>query len=791
MAKVGKDIPSKGNSGSANKSPQGEGVYKTRNCLSSERYQAFIENIQEGVYEVDLRGDFIYFNNSLCKIFGYPAEEIQFQNFSNFMDGDESDRAFKNFSEIYQTGRGFSDLVWKIRTKKGDVRFIELSAGLIVSEQGEKLGFRGVIRDITERFKAQEALRESVRRLRTLFDFVPYPMVIFTTDGRVSYLNSAFTEVFGWTLSELEGKRIPYVPPELEEETGENINRLFKDRLIRRHETQRLTKDGKLLDVVLRAAQYLDKEGKPWGELVILRDITQEKRNARNTEALLRISLALPEYPELEDLLHYIGREIQGLLGVEGALVILLDQEKNELFFKAAAYHDSATEEKIRAKEIRYPATKGVSGKVLRTGKPIIVPDTSKDPDFYSVVDTMAGFKTRNMLDVPLKSKDRVIGVLCAMNKKRGVFDQTDIELLNMIGSTVALSIENARVSEELKSAYEEVTSLNRAKDRVINHLSHELKTPLSVLGASINTLSKILSPVPAKDWQPTVQRAKRNLDRLLEVQYEVQDIMLERSYQTHSLLSWLLDECADELEALLSEEVGEGDVVETVRKKIDEIFGPQEMEQEDLHLDKFVSETLEEISPEFSHRDIELVTNLEPVSAIRMPIDPLKKVLVGLIKNAVEYTPDEGKIEISVQDKGEGVELTVKDYGVGITEENSKRIFEGFFSAQETMDYSSKRPFDFNAGGKGADLLRIKIFSERYNFRINMDSSRCVYIPSDSDLCPGRISNCSHVKRREGCLASGGTWFVIFFPKVPHADVAPGVNHFVSSEGKHDEPGD
>jgi hypothetical protein len=147
------------------------------------------------------------------------------------------------------------------------------------------------------------------------------------------------------------------------------------------------------------------------------------------------------------------------------------------------------------------------------------------------------------------------------------------------------------------------------------------------------------------------------------------------------------------------------------------------------------------------------------------MPLDPLEKVVQGLIKNAIENTPDEGKIEVRVQKGGEGTELVVRDYGVGIREENQGAIFEGFFSTQETMDYSSKSPFDFNAGGKGADLLRIKIFSERYHFGIEMASSRCRFIPKGSDICPGRIAKCTFCEKPEDCHASGGSVFTLFFP--------------------------
>jgi len=117
---------------------------------------------------------------------------------------------------------------------------------------------------------------------------------------------------------------------------------------------------------------------------------------------------------------------------------------------------------------------------------------------------------------------------------------------------------------------------------------------------------------------------------------------------------------------------------------------------------------------------------------------------------------------------KGEGTVLEVSDFGVGITEENQIRIFEGFFSTQDTMNYSSKRPFDFNAGGKGADLLRMKIFAERYHFKIDLKSTRCAFIPKDSDTCPGKISACPHCKEVRGCHQSAATTFSLYFPPAP-----------------------
>ena len=739
-----------------------ESMLSARERISGERYQAFVDNIQEGVYELDIHGNFVYFNNSLCKIIGYPRDEIQFQNFAEFMDEEDARKGTRTFKRIYKSGQGVSDLILRINIKGGSQRIVELSANLITNRAGGKIGFRGIARDITDKFRTLEALRTSERRFRTLLDFVPYPVAVFTMDGNVSFLNPIFTESFGWTLKELEGAPIPYIHSGLDQETGQSKKMLIKQGTIPRLETQLLTKDGRVVDVILSAAVFSENENEQSGQVVVLRDITQEKRTAQINETLRRIGMALPKYPDLEDLLDYINWEVKTLLGVEGSLVFLLDEEKSEFYCKSAAHEDSAAEKRV--KEIRFPADKGVAGEVLRTGKPIIVPDTSKDPNFYSAVDKQAGFKTPNMLDVPLRSRDRIIGVLCAIHRKSGTFDRTDVELLSMIAGTVELSVENARFSNELKEAYEEVKSLNRAKDKVINRLSHELKTPLAVLSASLDILANRLSSLPEEEWQPAIERAKRNLERVLEIQYQVEDIMRARHYDTHYILSRLVDECVDELEALVSVEIGEGGGVERIRKRIDEIFGSKDSQPEVITLDQFITRTIEELRPSFSHRNIDMLTHFEPTPVISMPLDPLNKVVIGLVKNAIENTPDQGKIKIAIHRRGNGVELSVRDYGVGITADNQRHIFEGFIATQETMDYSSKRPFDFNAGGKGADLLRMKIFSERYNFKIDMTSSRCRYIPHDKEVCPGKISHCDFCGNEEDCYSSGGTTFTVFF---------------------------
>ena len=744
--------------------------------VQKDRYRVFIEDVADGFYEVDLQGNFTFFNDALCRIFGFACSEIQDRNFRDFMDEENSKIAFDAFNGIYRTGKGVTDIHWEITRKDGEARHLESSANLIFDENGNKVGFRGITRDVTDRFLAQQALKESEqcaldlsqasrraeKRFRALLEFLPDPVFAFNLDSTVSYLNPAFEDVFGWTLQELQGKIVPFVPDTHKEQTRLGIEQLIQEKAIHGFETKRLTKDGRLLDIIIDGAIFYDQDNQPAGQVITLRDITSEKRNARINQALFRIAQALHRHRGLDERLEIITKEVQDLLGVEGAMVILLDEENKEFFFREAAFDDSETGRKF--KEIRYSVDTGIAGQVYRTGKPQIVEDVYNNPYFLKSIDQQARYHTRSMLDVPVETQGRMIGVLCAVNKKEGKFDPADVELLGAIANLVALPIENASIYEELQRSYEDVQSLNRAKDSVIHHLSHELKTPVSILAATLSILNKRFADRKDDNQQMILERAQRNLDRILQMQYEIEDILREKDYTIYHLLSVLLDACVDELEVLISEEFGEKDIIERIREKIDKIFGPKKVSSEEIQLGQFVAQKIDTLRPKFAHRKCRVDTRIDYEPAVWLPRDVLDKIVEGLVRNAVENTPDDGDILVTVQHGEFGPEFEVKDTGVGISAENQRLLFENFFTTHETMQYSTRQPYDFKAGGRGFDLLRMKIFSEKYDFKLKMSSKQCRFDEPNGDPCPGRIEDCESTQTIEDCKQSGGTTVTVQF---------------------------
>jgi signal transduction histidine kinase len=149
-----------------------------------------------------------------------------------------------------------------------------------------------------------------------------------------------------------------------------------------------------------------------------------------------------------------------------------------------------------------------------------------------------------------------------------------------------------------------------------------------------------------------------------------------------------------------------------------------------------------------------------------------LRDVIDGLVRNGIENTPDGGRVTISLEERGEQVLVHVTDSGVGISSENQQYIFDGLFHAEDTELYASRLPYEFGAGGKGLDLLRMKVYGERFGFSLSMKSTRCCHLPGDKDACPGDISNCSACRTPADCDESGGTTFTLTFMKGHDRDI-------------------
>lgn len=137
------------------------------------------------------------------------------------------------------------------------------------------------------------------------------------------------------------------------------------------------------------------------------------------------------------------------LMNAEVGSLLLVDDEKRDLYFEVAL-----GDKGDKVKEIRLKIGEGIAGWVAEHGESLLIKDVSKDPRFYRSADQKTEFITRDMVCVPVKVKDKIIGVLQAINNKEGIFAEEDMKLFQLFSNQVAIALDNARLYEEIRETF-------------------------------------------------------------------------------------------------------------------------------------------------------------------------------------------------------------------------------------------------------------------------------------------------------------------------------------------------
>jgi PAS domain S-box-containing protein len=316
------------------------------------------------------------------------------------------------------------------------------------------------------------------------------------------------------------------------------------------------------------------------------------------------------------------------------------------------------------------------------------------------------------------------------------------------------------------KQIEEQERSLRRAKDKALHQLSHELQTPLSIaLGITRIFKKKIELNALHSGEGGGLSILENHLHRLLEIQRKCNHII--QYSQTPNGIP--VDQEPNQLwkrperdrETIFHHTAP----LNSWNKMTERSLLTEHTDVKTVNLFPLVQHVLARAKDSAQYRNIIFHTEGEENLCLLTDSWAIEEIVEGLLKNAVENTPDEGKVRITLGTDGNLGFLKVKDFGIGITEENLKYIFDGFFATREVESYVSKKAYDFYAGGKGLDLFKMKVYGQHFGFDISAKSRRCIYLPTDHDLCPGRISLCPHCKETLDCYSSGGSTFCVSFP--------------------------
>jgi len=169
---------------------------------SEERYRTILENIQDGYFECDLSGKITFCNDAFCRIHGYSREACHSMDYRDYLTPENARRTYQAFHQVYLTGVPLPSFEIEVITPEGAVHYLDESVSLIRDAEGKAIGFRGIVRDMTERRLAEKATRKSAERFRTMANQAPAMIWITGQDGRCTFVNQQWIEFTGRTLEE-------------------------------------------------------------------------------------------------------------------------------------------------------------------------------------------------------------------------------------------------------------------------------------------------------------------------------------------------------------------------------------------------------------------------------------------------------------------------------------------------------------------------------------------------------------------------------------------------------------
>ena len=245
---------------------------------SQERLKGIFESIPSPIVVYNTEGHPLYLNSAFTKLFSWSLEELKGQPIP-FVPDDQKELSSRKIGEVYKTGKVVRYETKRL-TKQGDVLDVILSGAFVKGPDGDPAEMVAILTNITDLKQAEEALRGSEEKYRTVLESNPDPVVVYDIEGRVIYLNPAFRRVFGWSLEEQKGKKLEnFVPEENWPETKMMINKVtVLGESFSGLETRRNTKDGNVLDIGISGSCYRDREGNVAASVINLRDITEQKK---------------------------------------------------------------------------------------------------------------------------------------------------------------------------------------------------------------------------------------------------------------------------------------------------------------------------------------------------------------------------------------------------------------------------------------------------------------------------------------------------------------------------------
>jgi signal transduction histidine kinase len=350
---------------------------------------------------------------------------------------------------------------------------------------------------------------------------------------------------------------------------------------------------------------------------------------------LVELSVTVNSTLEPDQLLRSILTAATELLECENASILLFNPTRGDLSFMSATDAQAA-----QMAEIPVPLEGSLAGWIFRKGEPLIINDVANDPRHFGGVAKKTAFQPRSLVGVPMRRRGTTTGVLEALNKRQGGFDDTDTRVLAVVASQAAIAIHNAQLLKDLQRAHAEVSRVDKVKSHFMAMASHELRTPLAI----IMNYAEFLR-------QDTTGTLSANAAKVLEAALRQRAII--ESMTNMNLLQ----------------------------------LGALDLTLKPLSLPQLVADICEEARPEAEakRQRLEIVGRSEPLKvngdAVRLPL-----VFKNVLHNAIRFTPTGGTIEVRIRATPAEAQVDVRDSGAGIPGGELDNIFKDYYQVEDHM---------------------------------------------------------------------------------------------------------
>ena len=664
---------------------------------SEEKHRKLIETTSEGFWLISSEKKTIDVNQSLCDMIGYSRNEMIGKTPFDFVD--EVNR--KIFVEQILLSKSTKHSTYEISLKKknGTIFPTLFNATSIIDKNGEPAGSFSFINDITKRKKAGEQIKIQRAYFENLFEFAPDAIAVIDISDYVLQINNEFTNLFGYTKDEAQGKQINdlVLPEKLKLNGQKATKRAAKGETIY-FETIRKTKDGKKIDVLI-IGKPIFYQRELLAVYAIYRDISKRKTSEKIQKAIYNISHTANTTINLQKLIKKIRNFLGTVLDTTNFYIALFDEEKDllTLLFMADEMDEDTS----------FPAEQTITGYVIKTGKPLLA--TKKDIEDLVKAGkiTISGTLAEIWLGVPLKIEEKTIGVIAVQSyTDKNLYSKKDLELFEFVSREIAVAIERQRAIENLRNTNSELRSLkttleNRIRDSVkelrqkdliliqqsrqaamgemIGNIAHQWRQPLTAVGAIIQS------------YEDAYEDGVLDLDYIEKHTDLIMDILTQMS------------------------------------RTIDDFryfFRPNKMKFK-FDIKNIVMKTIKFMESSFKFNNINVILDLAEDCELEGFPNEYSQVILVILTNSkdafLEREIKDKKIEISLRKYRNKTVLRITDNAGGIKKEILQKVFDPYFTTKEVGKgtgvglFMSKTIVEKNMNGK----LTCKNIAEGAEFKV------------------------------------------------------------------------